>query len=82
VIEAGTWDNLSTSHRDITAPYKIPSSYPNVYGKVPYPFPAAPQLSRLGAVSDAVVRRILHKNPAFLSEMKTLLCSDPIESRG
>jgi hypothetical protein len=57
VVEGGTWDMLSRSHRDMTAPEATPSGLANRYGAIPYRFPASVELSGLGALSDALVCR-------------------------
>ena len=57
VTEGGTWSALSASHRDLSSPERTPSGLPNMYGSIPYRFPAAVELGGLGALSDALVGR-------------------------
>jgi hypothetical protein len=58
VIEAGNWQMLADSHRDLTAPRATPSGLANMYGRIPYRFPAAVELTGLGPLSDALVCRM------------------------
>jgi len=44
-----------------------------MYGKMPYAFPAAFQITGLGAISDALVGRIKYDDPKFLHEVSILL---------
>jgi hypothetical protein len=56
-VESGTWDDLSTVHRDLIKQPISPSGYPNMYGAIPYRFPETVVLTGLGALSDALVGR-------------------------
>jgi hypothetical protein len=77
VIEGGTWSDLSVAHRDLTSPKATPSGLANQYGAPPYRFPAAVELSGLGALSDALVCRRRWNSPAVLAERDAVLSSGP-----
>lgn len=73
IKEAGTFDEVSKAHRDMTAPPSSPSGYPNHYGNIPYRFPAAVLLMGLGSLSDALVGRQLWNFPTVLQERNEVL---------
>ena len=58
-IEAGgTYQDLANAHRDLISGPASPSGKPNVYGDIPYKFPAAVQLQLPNEpLSDALVGR-------------------------
>lgn len=76
ILEAGTWDELAISHRDLEAPRSTPSGLANRYGAIPYRFPAAVELTGLGALSDALVCRRRWTSAAVLRERDILLGAD------
>jgi hypothetical protein len=53
VPEAGSWTELNEAHRDLRAASRTPSGLANNYGVIPDAFPAAVELTGLGALSDA-----------------------------
>ena len=55
VPEPGSWTELNEAHRDLPAASRTPSGIANNYGVIPDAFPAAVELTGLGALSDAVV---------------------------
>ncbi|ESZ98114.1 hypothetical protein SBOR_1493 [Sclerotinia borealis F-4128] len=55
IIDAGSWEMLSQTHRDMVAPIATPSGLENSYGAIPYKFPAAVEISGLGHLSNALV---------------------------
>ena len=69
VLESGTQSELAEAHRTMTAPPRSPSGHPNVYGTVPYAFPAAIQLDGLGPISDALVGRKKWEDPEVQLEL-------------
>ncbi|KAI9834927.1 MAG: hypothetical protein M1819_002650 [Sarea resinae] len=79
--ESGTWEELSASHRDLTPPPSSPSGHPNIHRKVPGAFPAAVQLTGLGALSDALLGRRRWTDPAVLEGHDLLFSSDPETTR-
>lgn len=76
VIEGGTWSQLSEAHRDMTAPKATPSGLANMYGAIPYRFPAAVEVTGLGAISDALVCRRRWDSVHVLRERSILLGND------
>lgn len=66
ITEGGDYDGVAKAHRDLASPPKTPSGLANKYAPIPYPFPAATQLSGLGALSDALVCRRKYTDPAVL----------------
>jgi len=79
VIEGGTWSDLSAAHRDMVAARLSPSGLPNRYGAIPFAFPAAVELTGLGALSDALVCRRRHDRYAVLAEKRCLLTGSEAE---
>ena len=74
VIDGGTWSELSVAHRDLISPKATPSGLANRYGAIPYRFPAAVEVSGLGALSDALVCRRRWDSPAVVEERDMMLC--------
>jgi hypothetical protein len=68
VPEAGTWTELNEAHRDLRAASRTPSGLANNYGVIPDAFPAAVELTGLGALSDAAVCRVKHNKPSAIYE--------------
>lgn len=58
VLEGGTWDDLSKSHRDLTPGPKTPSGLQNMYSKSKVAFPAATQIVGLGPLEGKVRDRV------------------------
>jgi hypothetical protein len=79
IVEGGTYSMLAKAHKDMCSPLATPSGLPNRYGKIPYAFPAATQLNRLGPLSDALVGRIRWDDPATDVNKNTLLRGDKDE---
>jgi hypothetical protein len=40
-VKMGTWKEIADAHRDLKAAPRSPSGKPNVYGDIPYRFPAS-----------------------------------------
>ena len=76
VEESGTWDDLSRAHRDLIAGIKTPSGHPNMYGKIPFRFPATATLDGLSPISDALVGRKRWTDPEVVLEVHTLLFTE------
>jgi hypothetical protein len=76
VIEGGSWTDLAQAHRDLTSPTATPSGLANRYGAIPYRFPAAVELTGLGALSDALVGRRRWDSPQVLAERDVMLGPD------
>lgn len=76
VIEGGAWSQLSEAHRDMTALRATPSRLANMYGAIPYRFPAAVEITGLGAISDALVCRRRWDSVQVLRERGILLGND------
>lgn len=76
VEASGTHEQLSESHRHQTAPPRSPSGYANMYGAIPYKFPAGVQLDGLGPISDALVGRMRWNDPEVQYEVRQLLKMD------
>jgi len=60
----------------MVTPPKTPSRLANKYGKIPFAFPAATQLTGLGLISDALVGRIRWDNLAIIDEVEIILGDD------
>lgn len=75
-VEAGTWSQLATAHRDLVAPHSSPSGLSNRYGAIPYRFPAAVELVGISALSDALVCRRRWDSPAVVADRNLLLGQD------
>jgi hypothetical protein len=73
VVEGGTWEMLSSAHRDMVSPAATPSGLANRYGAIPYKFPAAVEVAGLGALSDALVCRRRWDSALVLQDRDTLL---------
>jgi hypothetical protein len=76
VVEGGTWEMLSDSHRDMVSPQATPSGLANRYGVIPYKFPAAVEITGLGPLSDALVCRRRWDSALVLRDRDILLCGD------
>lgn len=73
VVEGGNWEMLSSAHRDMVSPAATPSGLANRYGAIPYKFPAAVEVTGLGALSDALVCRRRWDSALVLRDRDTLL---------
>jgi len=73
VLDGGTWEMLSESHRDMTSPFKTPSGLSNRYGKIPYQFPASTLLNGLGSLSSALNCQARWNDLGVLNERYRLL---------
>ncbi len=73
IPESGTWSSLSAAHRDLIPGPSSPSSFHNMFGAPPYPFPAATHLSGLGPISDALVGRLRWGNTTVKEALRGLL---------
>jgi hypothetical protein len=72
VAEAGSWTELNEAHRDLRAASRTPPGLANNYGVIPDAFPAAVELTGLGALSDAAVCRVKHNKPSAISNEETV----------
>jgi len=70
IREGRTWESISAANRDMLAPEKTPSGYANMYGKIPYAFPAAFLITCLGAISNAIVGRIKYDDGGGLGGLQ------------
>jgi hypothetical protein len=77
-VEAGTWTELAAAHRNLTPGPSSPSGLHNMFGNVPYVFPAALQVTGLGPISDALVGRTRWDDPRVATEASILLGADAI----
>ena len=57
VVEGGTWEMLSSAHRDMVSPVATPSGLANRYGAILYKFPPSVEITGLGPLLDALVCR-------------------------
>ncbi len=57
VLEIGTWEELAAAYRTLTAASSSPSGHTHRYRCIPYRFPPAPPLEKLGPISKALVGR-------------------------
>jgi len=73
VTEGGTWAELADAHRDLKAPPRTPSGHANLYGAIPYRFPAAVELTAASALSDALLGRRRWDSPAVIRDRDLLL---------
>ncbi|KAE8153057.1 hypothetical protein BDV25DRAFT_137298 [Aspergillus avenaceus] len=71
-----TWEDLAAAHRALIPGPSSPSGLPNRYATVPYAFPAAVQLTGLGAISDALVGRRRWDSPEVREELNQLFSPD------
>jgi hypothetical protein len=55
VHNRGTLEDLRIAYRDLIAPPKTPSGLSNMYGKIPYRFPAAVRLEPIGPIQAVLV---------------------------
>ena len=55
--DSDNWDNLAISHSKQMAPARTPSGHPNIYGKIPFRFPAGVQLFLNCPASEALLCR-------------------------
>jgi hypothetical protein len=71
-IEAGgKWEDLARAHRDLVSGPSSPSGKPNVYGDIPYRFPACLPLQLPNEpLSDALVGRIKWNSPEVQRELR------------
>ena len=75
VVDGGTWSELSIAHRDLVPPVATPSGQKHRFEMPSSRFPAAVELTGLGALSDALVCRRRWSSPAVIKERDMLLCS-------
>ena len=76
VTEGGTWVELADAHRDLKAPPRTPSGHANLYGAIPYRFPAAVELTAASALSDALLGKRRWDSPAVIRDRNLLLTSN------
>jgi hypothetical protein len=81
IPEAGVWEDLARSHRDLVAPPRSPSGHANIYGAIPYAFPAAVQLPSVGGICDALVGRQKWSSATVMVEIGDLLLPTDKEGR-
>ena len=55
VTKGGTWTELVDTHQDLRAPPYTLSRHANLYGTIPYCFPAAVELTAASALSDSLL---------------------------
>lgn len=76
VLEAGTRTQLTIAHRDLVKPPATPSGHANLFGCIPYGFPAAVEITGASALADAILGRLSYDSPLVLSELSVLFGSD------
>lgn len=74
--ESDTWAELAIAHLTQSAPKSSPSGHPNMYGRIPYRFPAATQLFLDTPISNALMCRTLWDDPSVVAQAKVLLGVD------
>jgi hypothetical protein len=75
-IEMGTWEEIAAAHRALEAAKRSPSGKPNVYGGIPYRFPASSPLVLPSPLSAALVGRTRWDMPDVLAERDLVLGND------
>lgn len=76
VLEMGTWQEISVAHVALDAAPRSPSGKPNVYGGIPYRFPASLPLIIPSPLSQALVGRTRWDIPDVMWERDTVLGKD------
>jgi hypothetical protein len=72
-------EDLRIAHRDLTALPKTPSGLSNMYGKIPYRFPAAVRLEPVGPIQAALVAQRTWQDPEVLHEIRNIAAIDSTE---
>lgn len=75
-IEQGTWSEIADAHRSLRAAPRSPSGKPNVYGGIPYRFPATLPLILNSPLSNALVGRTRWDIPDTVEERDLVLGGD------
>jgi len=56
-MEGGTWVELADTYQDLKVPPRTLSGHANLYGAIPYRFPAVVKLIAASALSNALLGR-------------------------
>lgn len=75
-IEMGSWVEIADAHRALTAAPRSPSGKPNVYGGIPYRFPASMPVHIKSPLSNALIGRTRWDMPDVELERDLVLGSD------
>jgi hypothetical protein len=75
-VKMGTWKEIADAHRDLKAAPRSPSGKPNVYGDIPYRFPASLPLILKSPLSNALVGRTRWDKPDVSEERNLVLGSN------
>ena len=81
-LESGSWEDISRSHCDLAAPVAIPSRHLNRYGAIPWWFLGAVELTKISALSNALVGCWKWSSPVVLTERDIILRSDQAAFNG
>jgi hypothetical protein len=73
VLEMGTWQEIAAAHVALDAAPRSPSGKPNVYGGIPYRFPASIPLTIPSPLSQALVGRTRWDMPDVIDERDIVL---------
>jgi hypothetical protein len=76
VLEMGTWQDIAMAHVALDAAPRSPSGKPNVYGGIPYRFPASIPLTVPSPLSQALVGRTRWDMPDVVKERNVVLGKD------
>ena len=76
VLEMGTWHEIAMAHIALDAAPRSPSGKPNVYGGIPYRFPASIPLVVPSPLSQALVGRTRWDMPDVVIERDIVLGKD------
>lgn len=76
IVESGTWEELASAHRDLLPGPNSPSGFANLFGTIPFAFPASRPIRGLCGISDALVGAVRWDCPAVILEQEILLSSD------
>ncbi|KAE9979519.1 hypothetical protein BLS_009725 [Venturia inaequalis] len=68
MAEAGSWNEISTTHRDLVAGPATPSGLSVNYGKIPYAFPAAIYYNLSSPIAAALVGRAKWSSSSVATE--------------
>ena len=79
VPESGTWNDLASSHRDLSHAPNTPSGFPNMYGSTKTVFPASIQLLLDEPISNALVGRLAWSSTAVQEQRELLLDPTRVE---
>ena len=76
VVEMGSWADIALAHISLEAAPSSPSGKPNIYGGIPYRFPASLPLGVTSPLSLALTGRTRWDMPDVVRERNLVLGSD------